>query len=168
MDMFEKAKNYLSEKMADMATPEATITDVDLKGFGLSGLTLLAKVCVSNPYSVSIPIGEIAYVVKSAGRGIASGTIPDPGSLKASDKTMLEVTVKLPHSAVVSLVRDIGGDWDIDYVLELGLIIDLPVIGNITIPISYAGEMKLPSISGFFGGGEEKTCETSSAAAETK
>ncbi|GFP89963.1 desiccation protectant protein lea14 homolog [Phtheirospermum japonicum] len=167
MDIIEKAKNYVSEKMANMPTPEATITDVDLKGFGLSGLTLLAKVSVSNPYSVPIPIGEIAYVVKSAGRGIASGTIPDPGSLKANDKTMLEVTVKLPHSAVVSLIRDIGGDWDIDYVLELGLIIDLPVVGNITIPISYAGEMKLPTISGFFGGGE-KSCEAASAAAEAK
>ncbi|GFP85461.1 desiccation protectant protein lea14 homolog [Phtheirospermum japonicum] len=54
--------------MANMPTPEATITDVDLKGFGLSGLTLLAEVSVSNPYSIPIPIGEIAFVVKSAGR----------------------------------------------------------------------------------------------------
>lgn len=152
MELLEQAKNYVAEKVANMPTPEATITDVDLKGFGLDGITLLAKVSVSNPYSVPIPIGEIAYTVKSSERGIASGTIPDPGSLKANDKTMLEVTVKVPHSAVVSLVRDIGGDWDIDYLLELGLIIDLPVIGNITIPMSYKGEMKLPTISDFFGG----------------
>ncbi|GFP87766.1 desiccation protectant protein lea14 homolog [Phtheirospermum japonicum] len=51
MDIIEKAKNYVSEKMDNMPTPEATITDIDLKGFGLSGLTLLAKVfvSVSNP-----------------------------------------------------------------------------------------------------------------------
>ncbi|GFP95552.1 desiccation protectant protein lea14 homolog [Phtheirospermum japonicum] len=54
-----------------MPTPEATITDVDLKGFGLSGLTLLAKVSVSNPYSIPIPISEIAFVVKSAGSGMS-------------------------------------------------------------------------------------------------
>ncbi|KAK4484397.1 hypothetical protein RD792_006976 [Penstemon davidsonii] len=155
MDILEKAKNFVSEKVANMPTPEATITDVDLKGFGLDGITLLAKICVSNPYSVAIPIGEIVYTVKSAGKGIVSGSIPDPGSLKANDKTMLEVTVKVPHSAVVSLARDIGGDWDIDYLLELGLIVDLPVIGNFTIPMSYAGEMKLPTFSDLFMGKSE-------------
>ncbi|KAL6544419.1 hypothetical protein OROMI_023281 [Orobanche minor] len=154
MNIIEQAKNYVAEKVANMPMPEATITDVDLKGLGFDGITLLAKVSVSNPYSVPIPIGEIAYTVKSAGNGIASGSIPDPGSLKANDKTMLEVTVKMPHSAVVSLVRDISGDWDIDYVLELGLIIDLPVFGNVTIPMSYKGEMKLPTFSDFFGGGK--------------
>jgi hypothetical protein len=83
-------------------------------------------------------------------RVIASGTIPDPGSLKASDTTLLEVPVKVPHSVLVSLARDIGADWDIDYELELGLTIDLPIIGNFTIPLSSKGEIKLPSISDIF------------------
>ncbi|GFP84364.1 desiccation protectant protein lea14 homolog [Phtheirospermum japonicum] len=85
MDIIEKAKNYVLDKMANIPMSEATITDVDLKGFGLYGLTLLAKVSVSSHYSIPIPIGEIAFVVKSARRGIASGTIPDPRSLKAND-----------------------------------------------------------------------------------
>lgn len=159
MDLIEKAKNYVNDKIANVPVPEATVADVDLKGFGLDGITLLAKVSVANPYGVPIPICQIAYVVKSNERVVASGTIPDPGSLKASDSTVLEVTVKVPHSAAVSLVRDIGGDWDIDYCLELGLIIDLPVVGNFTIPISYKGEMKLPTVSDFFSGSSGETNE---------
>ena len=81
---------------------------------------------------------------------IASGTIPDPGSLKASDTTLLEVPVKVPHSILVSLARDVCADWDIDYELELGLTIDLPVIGNFTIPLSTKGEVKLPTLSDMF------------------
>jgi LEA14-like dessication related protein len=152
MEFVDQAKNFVAEKVANMPKPEAAVTDVDLKGLGLDGITFLAKVSVSNPYAVPIPIGEIAYSVKSAGREVASGSIPDPGSLTAKDKTTLDVTVKVPHSALVSLIRDIGGDWDIDYLLDLGLIIDLPVIGNITIPMSYKGEMKLPTISDLFKG----------------
>lgn len=83
-------------------------------------------------------------------REIASGKIPDPGSLKASDTTKLDVPVKVPYSILVSLVKDIGADWDIDYQLDLGLIIDLPVIGNITIPVSSKGEIKLPTLSDLF------------------
>jgi hypothetical protein len=76
--------------------------------------------------------------------------VPDPGSLKANDTTLLEVPVKVPHSVLVSLARDIGADWDIDYELEVGLTIDLPIIGDFTIPLSTKGEIKLPSISDIF------------------
>lgn len=177
MDLLEKAKQYVSEKITNMPKPEATITDVDLKGLGFDGITFLAKVAVSNPYSVPIPIGEIAYKVKSVNSVIASGSIPDPGSLKADAKTDLDVTVKVPHSALLSLLKDIGGDWDVDYVLELGLIIDLPMIGNVTIPMSYKGEMKLPTLKEMIFGKKEEEgeaavggggCEKSGADVEIK
>ncbi|KAJ8529235.1 hypothetical protein K7X08_036070 [Anisodus acutangulus] len=156
MDLIDKAKNFVSEKIANMEKPEATITDVDLKKLGFDGVTFHAKVAVKNPYSVPIPIMEIDYVLKSASRVIASGRIPDPGNIKANDSTMLDVPVKVPHSILLSLVEDIGGDWDVDYTLELGLIIDLPVIGNFTIPLSYCGEYKLPTLSDLWKGGKEE------------
>ena len=63
---------------------------------------------------------------------------------------LLEVPVKVPHKVLVSLAKDIGADRDIDYELELGLTIDLLVIGNFTFPLSNKGEIKLPSISDIF------------------
>lgn len=81
---------------------------------------------------------------------IASGTIPDPGSIKGNDTTMLDVPVKVAYSVLVSLAKDVSADWDIDYELDLGLTIDLPIIGNFTIPLSKKGEMKLPNLSSVF------------------
>jgi hypothetical protein len=81
---------------------------------------------------------------------IASGTVPDPGSLKGDDTTILDVPMKVPHSVLVSLVKDVVGDGDIDYELVLGLTIDLPIFGNFTIPLSRKGELKLPSLSDMF------------------
>lgn len=90
-------------------------------------------------------------------RIVATGTIPDPGSLKAKTTTLVDVPAKVPHSAILSLVRDIATDWDIDYTLELGFIIDLPVFGNFTIPLTYSGEYKLPTLSDLWrGDGEEE------------
>ncbi|OVA16944.1 Late embryogenesis abundant protein [Macleaya cordata] len=152
-ELFDKAKNYVAEKVANMKKPEAELTDVDFKNFSRDSVTLHAKVSVTNPYSHSIPICEISYTLKSNERAIASGTIPDPGSLKGNEVTLLDVPVKVPYNILISLARDIGRDWDIDYELVLGLTIDLPLIGNITIPLSQKGEIKLPTISDFFGGG---------------
>ncbi|XP_052194595.1 desiccation protectant protein Lea14 homolog [Diospyros lotus] len=146
-DLVDKAKQFVAEKVANIPMPEATINDLDFKDIDRSGVTYAAKVDVNNPYIVPIPICEISFVLKSSGRVIASGTIPDPGSLKANGKTLLDVPVKVSHSILVSLVRDIATDWDIDYELELRLIIDLPVVGNFTIPLSTMGEVKLPTLS---------------------
>ncbi|KAJ4728203.1 Late embryogenesis abundant protein Lea14-A [Melia azedarach] len=150
MGLADKAKNYVSEKVANMKKPEASLTSVGLKGVSREGVEYLAKVSVDNPYSHSIPICEIDYILNSAGREIATGRIPDPGSLKGNEKTALDVPVKVPHSVLVSLVKDIAQDWDIDYELKLGLIIDLPVFGNFTIPLSSQGEIKLPTLSDYF------------------
>ncbi|CAL1398846.1 unnamed protein product [Linum trigynum] len=148
--VMEKAKNYISEKVANMKKPEAAVTTVDLKGVHRDHIEYAAKVAVDNPYPTPLPICDITYVLKSDGRVIAHGAIPDPGSIKASGQTLLEVPVKVPHSILVSLVKDIGRDWDIDYELELGLVIDLPVFGNFTIPLASKGEVKLPTLSDVF------------------
>lgn len=85
------------------------------------------------------------------GRVIASGTMADPGWIAAAGEvTKLEVPVKLPYDFLISLMRDVGRDWDIDYQLDVGLTIDLPVVGNFTIPLSTQGELKLPTLKDMF------------------
>ena len=66
--LLDKAKNYVSEKVANMPKPEASVADVDFKRVSRECVEYLAKVNVSNPYSTPIPICEIKYSLKSAGR----------------------------------------------------------------------------------------------------
>ncbi|KAI3450354.1 hypothetical protein Pfo_007019 [Paulownia fortunei] len=143
MELVDKAKNFVVDKAGNMKKPEASITDVDLKDVGLDGITYLAKVSVLNPYGVSIPICDITYTLKSVDRFCNFHFL-------RNDKTILEAGMKVPKSVLLSLMKDIGADWDIDYFLEISLVIDLPVVGNITIPLSHKGEMKLPTIKDMF------------------
>ncbi|KAJ0239915.1 Desiccation-related protein [Hirschfeldia incana] len=148
--LLDKAKGFFAEKLANVPTPEASVDNVDFKGVTRQGVDYHAKVSVKNPYSQTIPICQISYVLKSATRTIASGTIPDPGSLVGNKTTVLDVPVKVAYSIAVSLMKDIGSDWDIDYQLDIGLTFDIPVVGDITIPVSTQGEIKLPSLRDFF------------------
>ncbi|GKD19402.1 desiccation protectant protein Lea14, partial [Tanacetum coccineum] len=68
---------------------------------------------------------------------IAEGRCPDPGSLKGNGDTMQDIEIKVPHSVLVTLVKDIGRDWDINYELEVQLVVDLPLIGDICIPVTH-------------------------------
>ena len=85
---------------------------------------------------------------------IATGTVPDPGSLKASCDTVLNVLIKVPHNVLVTLVKDIAMDWDLDYELEVILVVDIPLFGDISIPVTSKGEIKLPSLSDYFNKSE--------------
>lgn len=73
--LLDKAKTYVAEKMAEMKKPEATVTDVDLKDVSRECITYDAKVSVTNPYSVSIPICDISYTLKCANRFLSDPLI---------------------------------------------------------------------------------------------
>nr|XP_010924762.1 late embryogenesis abundant protein Lea14-A [Elaeis guineensis] len=149
--LIDKAKEFVAEKIANIPKPEATLTDVSVKSFNRSSATFHSEVTVTNPYNHALPICQISYTLKSADRVVVSGTIPDPGWIKAAGEvTKLEVPLKVPYDFLISLLKDIGRDWDIDYELEVGLTIDLPVVGNLTLPLSTKGEMKLPTLSDIF------------------
>jgi LEA14-like dessication related protein len=66
--LLDKAKNFVAEKVANIKKPEATINDVDFKRVSRESVEYLAKVSVTNPYGHPIPICEISYTLKSAGR----------------------------------------------------------------------------------------------------
>ncbi|TVU20122.1 hypothetical protein EJB05_36315 [Eragrostis curvula] len=148
--LMDKAKNFVAEKIAHMPKPEATLDSVSFKSMSRECITLHSNVNVSNPYDSRIPICEVIYTLKCAGKVVASGTMPDPGWIAAKDSTKLEIPAKVPYDFLISIIKDVGRDWDIDYVLEVGLTIDLPIIGNFTIPLSTSGEFKLPTLKDMF------------------
>ncbi|BAB32715.1 putative late embryogenesis-abundant protein [Oryza sativa Japonica Group] len=148
--LVDKAKGFVADKVARVEKPEAELAELSFQSVGRGGATLAGRVDVRNPYSHSIPICEVSYSLKSAGREVASGTMPDPGSLTAGDTTRLDIPVKVPYDFLVSLARDAGRDWDIDYEMRVGLTVDLPILGNFTLPLTKSGELKLPTLSDVF------------------
>jgi LEA14-like dessication related protein len=164
--LMDKAKGFVADKIAHMPKPEASLDKVTFKGMTRDAITVHSHVNVTNPYSHRIPICDIAYVLKCGGKEVASGTIPDPGWIEDSGEiTKLEVPAKVPYNVLITIIKDLGRDWDIDYELQVNLTIDLPIFGNITIPLKTAGEFKLPTLSDFFGGGDKEE-EAAVAAAQ--
>ncbi|KAF8391978.1 hypothetical protein HHK36_022318 [Tetracentron sinense] len=77
-----KAKNFVADKIAHVKKPQAEITDVDLKDVNRDSVTYNSRVNITNPYGYDLPICQLSYTFKSASRVIASGNMPDPGSIE--------------------------------------------------------------------------------------
>eukprot|EP00249_Psilotum_nudum_P015495 c25356_g2_i1 orf=113-562(-) len=144
--LLDSAKHFVAEKITHMKKPEADLTWVSVKGMDREAVVFQSDVEITNPYSHDIPVCEISYRLKSANREIASGNIPDPGFVKAKEKTVIKIPSKVPYSFVLSLLRDVSADWDIDYEMDIELIVDLPIIGNFKIPAWKKGTLKLPTL----------------------
>ncbi|KAK1364296.1 hypothetical protein POM88_039857 [Heracleum sosnowskyi] len=95
-------------------------------------------------------ITHITYVLKSAGRELVSGKSPDPEPLKANHTTELELELKVAFDLMLSLARDVASDWDIDYELVINFVANVPVTGDVTVPISNKGELKLPTFKDLY------------------
>jgi hypothetical protein len=50
--------------------------------------------------------------------------------------------LKVPYDFIVMLMKDLLGDRGIDYLLEVGLAIDLPAIGTFTILLTIKGAFR--------------------------
>ncbi|CAO2038824.1 unnamed protein product [Urochloa humidicola] len=81
--LVDKAKGFIADKVAKVEKPGAELADVSVGPVGRDGSTLASHIDVRNLYSHAIPVCEISYSLRSAGREVASGTMPDPGSLAA-------------------------------------------------------------------------------------
>ncbi|KAL5229430.1 hypothetical protein ABZP36_028206 [Zizania latifolia] len=146
----DKAKGFVADNIAHIPKPEATLDTVTFKGMSRECITVHSHVNVSNPYDHRLPICELTYTLKCGGKIVASGTMPDPGWIAATGETKLEIPAKVPYDFLISIVKDVGRDGDIDYELQVGLTVDLPIIGNFTIPLTTSGEMKLPTFKDMF------------------
>lgn len=76
--LVDKAKEFVAEKIAHVKKPEASLTDVSIKHFSRDSATFIGQLAVDNPYGHAIPICEISYSLKSAGRY----TLPNNSLLK--------------------------------------------------------------------------------------
>ncbi|XP_010522945.1 PREDICTED: desiccation protectant protein Lea14 homolog [Tarenaya hassleriana] len=139
----------MNKAISRLPLPAAVVTWVEPKKVNRDSIEFLAKVSVNNPLCLPIPLCDITFNLTTAGRELAKGKVAAPGTLKGRGVTVLDVTMTVPYDALISLGRDIGADWGIDYELDIGLIVDFPVVGNITIPVSKKGEIKLPTLKDF-------------------
>jgi hypothetical protein len=74
--LVDKAKGFVVEKVTQIPKPEAALDRVSFRSISREGVELHSHVDVSNPYSHRIPICEITYTFKSAGKYVIHAYVP--------------------------------------------------------------------------------------------
>lgn len=124
--------------------PSADVSGIHLPHISLHRADIVVDVLVKNPNPVPIPLIDIDYLIESDGRKLVSGLIPDAGTIHAHGSETVKIPVTLVFDDIKKTYSDIKPGSIIPYRVKVDLIIDVPVIGRITIPLQKTGEIPIP------------------------
>jgi LEA14-like dessication related protein len=123
--------------------------DADIAGFNIPVLNtkraeIIIDVLITNPNPIPIPLVDMIYEISSDGRKLCSGTIPDAGTVHAHGKETVKIPLTLIYKDIVDTFDDIEPGQILPYLAKVTMLIDVPVIGRITIPLEKEGEIPIP------------------------
>ncbi|XP_068658933.1 uncharacterized protein [Aristolochia californica] len=146
----DKVKDFIlniGEKIEEaigFGKPTADVTGIHIPSINLHKAELVVDVLVTNPNPIPIPLVDINYLIESDGRKLVSGLIPDAGTIHAHGSETVNIPVTLIYDDIKNTYDDIKPGSIIPYRIKMDLIIDVPVIGRITIPLEKTGEIPIP------------------------
>ncbi|OAY51355.1 uncharacterized protein LOC110615627 [Manihot esculenta] len=124
--------------------PTADVTGIHIPSINLEKADLVVDVLVKNPNPVPIPLVDINYLIESDGRKLISGLIPDAGTIHAHGEETVKIPVTLIYDDIRNTYNDIKPGSIIPYRIKVDLIVDVPVIGRLTLPLEKTGEIPIP------------------------
>lgn len=146
----EKVKDFIHdigekiEETIGFGKPTADVTGIHIPSINLEKAELVVDVLIKNPNPVPIPLIDINYLIESDGRKLVSGLIPDAGTIHARGEETVKIPVTLIYEDIKNTYDDIKPGSIVPFKVKVDLIVDVPVIGRITIPLEKTGEIPVP------------------------
>ncbi|KAL0786276.1 hypothetical protein Bca101_002522 [Brassica carinata] len=137
----DKVKDFIGEKIEGaigFGKPTADVSAIHIPKINLERADIVVDVLVKNPNPVPIPL------IESDGRKLASGLIPDAGTIKAHGEESVKIPLTLIYDDIKSTYNDINPGMIIPYRIKVDLIVDVPVLGRLTLPLEKRGEIPIP------------------------
>ncbi|MGI9015331.1 MAG: LEA type 2 family protein [Phycisphaerales bacterium] len=136
----------LDRMMGDDDRPRARVRGVNLQGLTLDGATLGFDVEVTNPYPLPLPLVNLDYNLVSQGRSFFNGAAPLSGTIPAHGSRLVTLPATFAFRDVLAILSDIQPGAIVPYVAELGLGVDAPGLGLLTLPLRKEGELPVPAV----------------------
>ncbi|RZC67179.1 hypothetical protein C5167_010871 [Papaver somniferum] len=132
------------EEKVGFGKPTADVKAIHIDSIDLKRAELRVEVLITNPNPIPIPLVDINYLIESDGRKLVSGLIPDKGTIHSHGSETIQIPLTIIYEDIKSTYNDINPGSIIPYKVRVELIVDVPVIGRLTLPMEKTGEIPVP------------------------
>ncbi len=130
--------------------PSARVVGAHLNDLSLESAGMVFDVEVSNPYSVALPLTDLAYTLSSSDKQFLSGKANLAGggvsSIPAKGSRTVQVPATVTFQALLAAVSGVKPGQVVPYKADMTLSADAPAVGPISLPISHKGELPVPAV----------------------
>lgn len=127
----------------DIRKPEANIRSVRISELTFDSANLVFVVAVNNPNNVSIRLNRFDYSLDINGREFMKGDQNQQTTIAANGETSVDIPLTIAYDKLYSTYRSLAGQDSTSYRAEIGMYLDVPVLGDIRVPVSREGYIPL-------------------------
>jgi LEA14-like dessication related protein len=127
--------------LARMEEPSVDITDVKLLNASLTGADVMLRFQVDNPNDVNLVLDGIGYRLRLNGQPLLSGQDDRRLEIAASGRTPVDLPVTINFQDLYRVIGSLRGDRNPEYALDADLRFAVPVLGDITVPVTRTGRV---------------------------
>lgn len=130
--------------------PTASVEKVQLTDISLQKVDLRFDIAVENPNPLGVHLSGMDYNLLINDASFIKGQKKDKLNIKANGKANVSIPLSLTFSEIRKAVTSFADLDTVPYQLDLKIGVNLPVLGNIKIPLSKKGSfpnLKIPEIN---------------------
>jgi len=128
----------------DPKPPTVSVEGVRVTALGFNQADLALNLRVENPNAIAVKLAGFDYRLAVDGRSVLQGDRKRRLELPAMDSTRLDVPLRLNFGDVAGVLGSLAGRDRIDYEIELGLDVDVPVLGQRRVEAVTADSLPIP------------------------
>lgn len=127
--------------------PTANVKDVNVTGMTLDSVSLLLDLDIKNPNGFAINTNGFDLDLQVEKKSLATLNMTDTRvALPANGNATTSVPVTLKFVDILSTLSQLQNQKEFAYNIEAGFKFNLPVLGDVRIPLSYSDKLPIPSM----------------------
>jgi len=127
--------------LAQMESPTVDVTGVKLKGTTLAGADVLVQFRVDNPNDVNLVLDGVVYHLRLNGQPLLNGHYDQQIQIAASGPTTVDLPVTIRFDDLYRVIGTLQNRKNPEYALDADLRFDVPVLGEVTVPVTQTGKV---------------------------
>ncbi len=134
--------------VAGCSAPSAKLAGMSFKDIGLQSVTIVFDVELTNPNASALPLANVDYELSSRGSSFFAGEAALEGEVPARGAKTVSLPVRITFGQLLTALADVKLGSVLPYKAQLGVSVNVPVLGKLRLPMSREGSLPVPTAPG--------------------
>lgn len=129
--------------------PNVTVDKVRVSGLSLDDIDLMFDLKVNNPNGIGINLAGFDYDFLLSGNSFVKGNQNKGLEIAANGESTVQLPITLAFANIYRAYSNLKDHDSADYEIRMGFAFNLPVVGDVRVPVSHKGMLPMVKIPTF-------------------